>query len=396
MTGPSVGSRRVNFPNLDGLRFFAFLTVFLHHGFDPLAHVMDGTALERPVHVLFRSAWAGVSFFFVLSGFLITYLILTEIETTGTLDVISFYIRRVLRIWPLYYAVVIFAIVLYPVIKGFAGVSTNVEYGKAWYYFAFLGNFDVIHLGADRGAGSTNITWSVAIEEQFYLVWPLLLRVFSRRLHAYVLCVIVGASFLFRLAHADSSMVLYFHTMAVISDMAIGGLAAYLSINSEQFRRTFRDAKRRWLVATYVLGLILLIWGDAVFVGSVGIASGRIVFALFFAFVVLEQNFSERSFGKAGNLKMISRLGIYTYGLYLLHPIVITLLQGALRYVRHEPSTIPGELAFGVVAFVGTIVVGYLSYTYFERPFLLLKSRFERISTVPHPVATAVQEAYGR
>src|SRR5262249_15856566 len=125
--------------------------------------------------LLFASGWMGVSFFFVLSGFLITYLILREIEVNGKLDILAFYVRRVLRIWPLYYLVIAFGFLCYPLLKSVFGFSSYIETGNSLYYMFFLSNFDVINLGHwlgnGRGAMSTNITWSVAIEEQFYLLW---------------------------------------------------------------------------------------------------------------------------------------------------------------------------------------------------------------------------------
>ncbi len=87
----------------------------------------------------------GVSVFFVLSGFLITYIILTEIETTGSFSLKDFYIRRTLRIWPLYFAVVIFSFLLYPYLKSLIGMSTNLCSRPA-FYFTFLSNFDTIHI----------------------------------------------------------------------------------------------------------------------------------------------------------------------------------------------------------------------------------------------------------
>src|SRR6476660_5257777 len=101
---------KVFFPNLDGLRFFAFFLVYLQHAFgDLLAEIgQPGFWLGRLQTNVSGAGGIGVSFFFVLSGFLITYLILREIQLYGFLDVRAFYIRRSLRIWPLYYAVIIF------------------------------------------------------------------------------------------------------------------------------------------------------------------------------------------------------------------------------------------------------------------------------------------------
>lgn len=174
--GESSGRQRIFFPNLDGLRFLAFLAVYLQHGLgDALGSSAGRSALLTTLYTgIFSSGWAGVSFFFVLSGFLITYLILAEVEWSGKLNVPAFYMRRVLRIWPLYYAVLLFGFWLYPTLKSAIGMSSYIETGNPLNYLLFLSNFDVLSLGKGQGAMSINITWSVAIKEQFYIVWPLL------------------------------------------------------------------------------------------------------------------------------------------------------------------------------------------------------------------------------
>jgi len=158
-------------PNLDDLRFFAFFLVYLQHGFGAALRIDENQkgALRLVRNAVFVSGWVGVSFFFVLSGFLITYLILYEIKLKGNLNVLAFYTRRVLRIWPLYYLVILFDFVGYPLLKSLFGFSSHIEAGNLLYYLSFLGNFDVIRLvhGDVHGPMSSNITWSVAIEEQF-------------------------------------------------------------------------------------------------------------------------------------------------------------------------------------------------------------------------------------
>jgi peptidoglycan/LPS O-acetylase OafA/YrhL len=376
---------KVYFPNLDGLRFFAFFLVYLQHGFGGAFSIDENQkgALRLLRNALFESGWAGVSFFFVLSGFLITYLILSEIKLKGKVDVLAFYTRRVLRIWPLYYVVILFGFVGYPLLKHLLGFSSHIEAGNPLYYLFFLGNFDVIHLGHGHGAMITNITWSVAIEEQFYLCWPLIFFLLPPRAYKYSFPVIILVSGLFRFHNLQDGMVLYFHSLSVISDMAVGGLTAYLAINSEKFTQLFAGLSRPLILAIYCLGFSVLILREHIFVGPVPATLDRLVCSLFFAFILTEQNYSERSPFKIRRLRLCSMLGIYTYGLYLIHPIAITLLTSGLKATSASTGSIIAGVAVGIGGLLLTVTLSYLSYERFEKRFLGLKRRFSYVLSGP-------------
>src|SRR5690606_19639921 len=121
---------------------------------------------------LFKNGVLGVNFFFVLSGFLITYLLLVEKDRFKNINIGNFYVRRVLRIWPLFYFCVLFGFVAFPILKEALGEVPD-EPARLPFYLAFLSNFDVVY-NASPDASVLGILWSVSIEEQFYLVWPLI------------------------------------------------------------------------------------------------------------------------------------------------------------------------------------------------------------------------------
>jgi len=377
-------SSKVFFPNLDGLRFIAFFLVYLQHGFGMLAgQVSNNSLVSAFAHRILACGWAGVSFFFVLSGFLITYLILTEIKVRGKVDVLAFYVRRVLRIWPLYYMVIAFGFLVYPLAKTVFGFSSYIEAGNPIYYIFFLGNFDVINLGFNRGAMSTNITWSVAIEEQFYITWPLLFYLMKPRLYPLLFLVIIAISCLFRYLHLSDSMALYFHTLSVISDMAVGGLSAYLALNSRGFRDWFVRCPRWLLLVIYSVGIILMLFRRDVFVGSIPGALERVVISLFFAFVVLDQNYSTKSFFKMHKAQLLSTLGKYTYGLYLLHPIALLVLDAFLKLVGWRRESLAVGIPFGIAGLALSIAISIASYHLVEVKFLRLKRRFTYVESAP-------------
>lgn len=163
-------TKKEYFPALDGLRAVAVLVVLLAHGSTRL----------WPTELQYRGGWLGVQIFFVLSGFLITSLLLKERLKTGRISLPSFWTRRALRIWPLYYVVLLsYAFVLPHFHKSlFAGMYVSVgapgweEYrASLWPFFIFLQNYFAHVADVRLGLG---IFWSLAIEEHFYLFWPLL------------------------------------------------------------------------------------------------------------------------------------------------------------------------------------------------------------------------------
>lgn len=372
-------TNKVFFPNLDGLRFFAFFLVFLQHGFGNAIKTLELPESYSIYFRLFVAGDAGVSFFFVLSGFLITYLILTEINVTERIDVIAFYIRRILRIFPLYFLVIIWGIVFYPYIKTVLGFSGYVEFGNPLLYFLFLGNFDVINLEKIGlvGAMSTNITWSVAIEEQFYLTWVLLFYFLKPKFYKYLFPSVILASMLFRLINKDDGMVLYFHTFSVISDMAVGGGAAFLAINSRKVTKFINNLNKNTIILVYLIGVTLFWFEHQIFADWLK----RFVMTLFYVFIILEQNYGQNSFYKMSRSKRVSSWGKYTYGLYLLHPIAILLCDIFPRLLKVQITSFSGKLLQGIAAFIVSLILSYYVYHYFEKKFLNLKHHFAKIQS---------------
>ena len=316
---------------------------------------------------------AGVNFFFVLSGFLITYLILTEINRKGKLDVWRFYIRRALRIWPLYLGVIILILLAFP--DPFGSNETGGS-PSMWHYFGFVANLDHVY-NALPGNSTLGVQWSVCVEEQFYLAWPLFFLIFKKKILPYLFAVIIIISWVFNLIHVEDELHQYYHTFSCMNDLAIGGLVAFAALN-ERFIRFAKSIKKPAIVFIYVLGFAI-IFGRSVlneidFFKSIY----RVPTAVFFAFVLLEQNYSDHSFYKMGRWRVITYLGRYTYGLYLLHMIAITVVAFGFNKLGLERS-LPWFYG-GLVAALGlSIGIAALSYHFFEAPFLKLKKRFALI-----------------
>lgn len=363
---------KIFFPNLDGLRFLSFFSVYLFHiwilMFD--RYSLTGT-MPSIVKFFFQNGEIGVNFFFVLSGFLITYLLIQEKKITGKIHVGNFYVRRILRIWPLFYVCILFGLVLYPLLKKVIGGELFIV-AHPWTYFVFLNNFDFLKNGAPA---IISVLWSVAIEEQFYLFWPLLLALFPVKNYKLILYSIIFGSFIFRCFYFDNERVLQFHTLAVIGDMALGGLFAYYIIFSETFKQKIASLNRLVIACIYTFAIILFLFREEIFPGSLMVLE-RIVIAIVFGLIILEQNFSKNSFFKMSSMKLISRWGIYTYGLYCIHVIAIIFVEIAFKKAGLDMQSPFVLFLLTILAFIVCIALALISYNFFEKKFLRLKDKF--------------------
>ena len=371
--------KKIFFPNLDGLRFVAFMMVFVWHA---LKAPFDLLHIENPFvqkfFYYFLNGKTGVSIFFVLSGFLITYLILAEIELNGKLDVLKFYIRRSLRIWPLYFLVLLLVFVGMPIAMRFTGANWSEFDMRPLFYFLFIGNFDVLRIYLTNGTDllPSTVTWSVAIEEQFYFAWPLFFTLLPAKFFKYIFPVVLFGSYIFRSMHAGSSPTLNFHTLSVAGDLALGGLAAYLSFTDKNFVNFFKGQSNKLRGLIYIGGMLLLyslqfLEDDGVHVYS------RLIQTLFFAYIILDQNFCLQERFKFSASKFMSYWGKYTYGLYLWHPfllLVITILFTKVFHLSYQ--NVFTHLLIAPIALAASFTVSYASYHYFEKHFLKLKNRF--------------------
>jgi len=375
-------AKKIFFPNLDGWRFLAFFGVFYYHSFSTQFEYI----LESPVYQFLK--WSkqggemGVDFFFVLSGFLIVYLLIDEKRVTGKISVKKFYIRRILRIFPLYYFCVFFGFVLFPGFKSFLGAVPD-ENAHWQFYLAFLGNIDIFRNGVLPDAGILGILWSVAIEEQFYLTIPFILLVVPVKYYKWVFLAVLVFSWVARGFYYDDYYFLKFHTFASVGNLAIGGLIAYYSANSEKFMRTIEELNPWIIRATYLAVIIIFFFRDRIFAYPPTHIFDTAILATLFAIIILEQNYAKRSDFKMKNNRFFTYWGKYTYGLYCLHmiaAIIVLQITARLGLNLHlwQVVFIETPLIFGA-----SLLIAYLSYTFYEGPFLRLKNRFSVFERSP-------------
>ncbi|MCB0740798.1 MAG: acyltransferase [Chitinophagaceae bacterium] len=364
---------KIFFPNLDGLRFFSFLIVFCSHIFaTKYGYIKNSEWWQFFKGRLFNDGDLGVSFFFVLSGFLITYLLIKEKELTGKIHVTSFYVRRTLRIWPLYYFCVLFGFLIFPILKDFFGQVSN-ETADPFLCSLFLNNFNTVFNGPPDSS-ILAVLWSVAIEEQFYLIWPIFFYLVDPTKYKYIFFGVITFSLVYRIIYFPGAINTI--TPGVISDMAIGGLGAYLSIASVSFLRKIENANKWIHFLPYIFLAIILYYRNDIFITPFLVITRRIIVSFFFIWIILEQNFAKHSLFKISKFKTISILGKYTYGLYCLHTIALLIVVTGLDKLglnKHSWELWVFEFPFAMVL---SILFAYFSYHYFEKRFLKLKDKF--------------------
>ena len=363
-------------PELDVLRFFAFLMVFCHHGFphDPAFWTKLGvpSLIAEVLAGIGATGAFGVSLFFVLSSYLITELLLREKDLIGDLDLRSFYIRRILRIWPLYFAFLGLAVMLQWIVPG-----QHVSWRAGLWFSLLAGNwYIVVH-----GFPSSVIfpLWSVSIEEQFYITWPAVVRKLGRSGMLVCVGVLLGVATLARtylgVNHRWESPV-WCNTFVQLDPIALGILLAVL-LKGEvpQLSRLARAA----LLAAGITGMAL---GSLYFgIKSDPLTTMRIVLgypsvAIGGALVLLSV---LRNGGRASNRALVY-LGRISYGLYVFHVLGLLISD----YVVHDPTA--GLIRYAIrvaVALAATIAMSAISYRWLETPFLRLKQRFTHVPSRP-------------
>jgi peptidoglycan/LPS O-acetylase OafA/YrhL len=375
--------RKVYFRGLDSLRFLAAFFVILDHV--PMNQGRAGIPAPAYGVSFFRGATA-VCFFFTLSGFLITYLLLEEHRRTAEIGVRSFYLRRVCRIWPLYFAVVFFGLFFYNALLPRLGIAYPVAYSlplAAFLYTFFLPNLmnSLYTVG-----GILNPLWSIGVEEQFYLAWaPAVKRWIGSlpRLCAVVFAVSLTVFLLSVLdvfgAHAGKLFTgqLKFHFMAV------GALAAcWLHRDRASLLRLPVFSSR---VFQAVLLLFLLDFYFVYFIhwGQLG---DEIVQLLLYPWLIVTVAANPRNVVKVAN-PAFEYLGTISYGIYMLHMIAVYATSAFFQRFRG----LNGNLWLYCAAYYSlvlglTFLLAHLSYRWFESPFLRLKDRRFSLPAVPHPV----------
>jgi peptidoglycan/LPS O-acetylase OafA/YrhL len=362
-------------PELDALRFFAFLGVFIFHAAPRTMDFYNAAGyphwLSSLLISIFGAGAYGVDLFFALSAYLITSLLLRECAARGALDLRGFYVRRILRIWPLYLAFVAFAAIFATLVPG-QHLPTKYVVG----YSLLAGNWIYAFYGLP--ASFATPLWTVSIEEQFYLAWPLALRKASVRTMAAIavgLLVIANAWRVWLAVTAAPVERIEYNTFTRLDPIALGILLALFGHKLPQFTRLQRIALLCGGAATWVAVFAFTVTGQAITVTTWRMALGHPFMALASVAVLLSVLGSQHRFLRNPTLLYLGKI---SYGLYVLHEFAHFC---AIRLVH---ASTPGMVvAQSIVGLALTIVLAAASYRWLESPFLRLKERFAHVQSRP-------------
>lgn len=346
-------NKRIHLPGLNGLRAMAALSVMWGHTFQSVFGNWGVNGIELPVVA------DGVTMFFVISGFLITYLLLNEENQSNNVNIPKFYMRRILRIWPIYYAYLIIALT----------VTASWSEPNIGYYLFFGANIPFI-----VAAGIWPIVhyWSIGVEEQFYLFWPWLVKVTHGK-YMRLLCIALTLCCIWLICKWGiyftwgTTTAYRFFAVTRFDCMMIGAIGAILYFTKN---KTFNR-----LLGNRFIGIIclILLFFSQIWADFIPAPARPQVLAIFSLVCIMSQlhnpiiNLENR---------ICDFVGKISYGIYVIHPLLIFLLSSLYYNNRFNlPYSVEVGLIYIVVT-TATILTAWLSYRFFETPFLRLKNRF--------------------
>lgn len=364
-------------PPLDGLRGIAILLVLLHH-FTIIEPVTRAGTFAAQLALI---GWCGVDLFFVLSGFLITGILIGSRGSNRYFT--SFYARRTLRIFPLYYLVAFLSLVVLPQFPAWFDLLAGAGAPRTqWPYWLYLTNFAIA--ARDQFLhGVLDITWSLAIEEQFYLLWAVVVWLCPPRALGWLCGAIVVAAPLARvlaLAGNASDISIYVLPWYRADALATGGLIAWLM----QYDRLSPLAKAAPQVAVIALGCLVVVAasdGDTWWWGASMHRIGYSLIALTAAAMLIAgvMQPADRRWPRLLSTGVLRAFGKYSYCLYLIHlPVMRTMRAFVLGPENFAALGSPwiGQLVFYAIATLPAFALAWLSWRAIEAPLLRLKRYF--------------------
>ena len=364
-------AKRFYRPELDMLRFFAFLLVFYCHAFPQTseAYMRLGPQIAEWMSSIVKAGGLGVDLFFTLSAYLITELLIREHERFGRINVRDFYVRRALRIYPLYYGFLALVLVLSAI-----GASAHLSLGY-WLLFVLpLGNWACVLWGFPPSV--TAHLWSVSIEEQFYFTYPLLLRFVGVKR----IVIVAGAMFIIsNITRVIAVWVgaehpaIWCNTLARLDPIVCGMLAAFW-LRGEALR--ISNLGRIMMAA----GGVLLLFVTARYARVDGLSSLIFYPAIAAATtIILLASLMHRAVARNLFTTVLIYLGRISYGLYVWHLLALDLAE-RLKFGNHYLVTLATRV---IIGFILTVAFSVLSYELYESYFLKLKERFTFIPSRP-------------
>jgi peptidoglycan/LPS O-acetylase OafA/YrhL len=360
------------FPNLNGVRCIAAMMVIISHIELNKAYFQLNNYFQEVKHL----GRLGVSLFFVLSGFLITYLLMREKEEKGKIKLSFFYWRRILRIWPLYYFVVLLSLFVLPTISFFQIPNFHLDFDTNFQFllvcFLFICFLSNVIISIKLVPFATQ-TWSIGTEEQFYLMWPILINEI-KNLKKWFLFIIIFYNVLIICINSSLfenvkyiGLIRDYCNMIQIDTLTVGALGAYYFYKKDGFIKIITTD------SAFILSISVLI--IAIFYDVKIAFFNSSFYALLFIIVILNLVCNKR-FLKVLENNFFTYMGKISFGLYMYHQIMIVLCINVLIKLNFMNNII-----LYIASLITTVLVASLSYEFLEKPFLKMKNKWSVFNT---------------
>ncbi len=358
------------FPQLDSIRGLSFLAVYFVHAFHP--DFGTGFFWEL-LQYLYDDLALSIDVFFILSAFLLTWLGINEFKLKGNFSFVNYFIRRALRIWPLYILLMIFSFVIVPYVA--AESAEHVTLPPAYYYLLFISNFYL-----EGHVYFLRFLWTLSVEEQFYLLWGVCLLFFQKRILPCVI-ILAGVSVAYTIYAAQTGADGYYNTLIYLFDFAVGILAAAWLHQDNRIVTAFKKMSITKNILFLLLLPVLFILMFCVnyfsgnFFGSWADIIMRYIFIMYIGLFIIDQMVNEKTVLKLKAARFLIYTGKISYGLYCFHGIVLTFGL----YLLQKMEIYSGAFLRTIIFLLANYIIAIISYQFVEKPFLKLKNRLRRI-----------------
>jgi peptidoglycan/LPS O-acetylase OafA/YrhL len=306
-----------------------------------------------------------VSFFFVLSGFLITYLLTKEKHETSTIDLKAFYVKRIFRILPLYALICVVGFALIPLITGVSPNESIIQ------HIFLIANFNQIDLVTTNIQNSMVLAplWSIAVEEQFYLIWPLLLYFIKPKYYLSLYILVFLSSYIFIYFHRNSYEMMLLHSISTIPEFMLGATLSYVVFKKHFLIEWVKNIPRWTIVSFYILSFLTIALLQPPY--------SYILYPFIFTLIIVEQVFCVNSLFKVSQLPWLDYFGKISYGSYMYHSIVLLLMKFIFDHFHlfSDDSNYFIKTVYFVACIALTIGISHVSFHTFEKYFLSLRKR---------------------
>jgi peptidoglycan/LPS O-acetylase OafA/YrhL len=357
------------YPQLDTIRGSFFLMVFFFHAYKPK---FGNTFFQKLAAYYYSNIPLTMDMFFVLSAFLLSLLGFREYEKNGFFSFKNYFIRRALRIWPLYFIIMFLAFVFIKIVTLYIGQPISLPPWQ-WYVF-FVSNF----YKADH-VFFLRILWSLSVEEQFYLVWGICLFLFQKSIKSVILVFSI-TSIIFITIAALQNMPIFFHTITYLIDMMAGAYAAYCIHKQNYLSKITNKITGIYSILFYCFLPIFFFCCYFIDKNLYGIYNNlfsellRLIFIAYSSIVIIDQLENKNRVIDFSRTNFLVYTGKISYGLYCFHGFVITFIS--LLCIKYKINIPAFWLAFIMLCI--TFSIASLSYKFVERPFLKLKGKLTK------------------